>query len=54
MHLVPADKVASVKKAWEDEYYAKMELTDEQKEAAIVVSRPGSGSAVYDLKNGKL
>ena len=47
VHLVPADKVESVKQAWEKEYYSKRELTDEQKEAAVVVSRPGSGSAVF-------
>lgn len=47
VHLVPADKVADVKKAWEEEYYSRRELTQEQREAAVVVSRPGSGSAVY-------
>lgn len=47
MHLVPADKVDAVKEAWEREYYSKMTLTEEQKSAAVVVSRPGSGSAVF-------
>lgn len=47
VHLVPADKVDAVRSAWEKEYYSKLDLTDEQKEAAIVVSKPGSGSAVY-------
>lgn len=47
VHLVPADKVAAVKKAWEDEYYSKMDLTEEQKAGAVVVSKPGSGSAVF-------
>ncbi|KAK4173120.1 ribosomal protein S5 domain 2-type protein [Triangularia setosa] len=47
VHLVPADKVKAVKEAWEREYYSKLDLTDEQKEAAVVVSKPGSGSAVY-------
>lgn len=47
VHLVPVDKVESVKQAWEKEYYSKRELTNEQKEAAVVVSRPGSGSAVF-------
>jgi galactokinase len=47
VHLVPANKVESVKQAWEKEYYSKRELTDEQKEAAVVVSQPGSGSAVF-------
>ncbi|KAE8445855.1 hypothetical protein EG329_012778 [Mollisiaceae sp. DMI_Dod_QoI] len=47
VHLVPADKVEAVKEAWEREYYSKMELSEEQKEAAVVVSKPGSGSAVF-------
>jgi galactokinase len=47
VHLVPADKVDAVKSAWEKEYYADRNLTPEQKEAAVVVSRPGSGSAVF-------
>jgi galactokinase len=47
VHLVPADKVEAVKEAWEKEYYSKIKLTEEQKEAAVVVSRPGGGSAVF-------
>jgi galactokinase len=47
VHLVPADKVEAVKEAWEKEYYSKMNLTEEQKETAVVVSRPGGGSAVF-------
>ncbi|PVH78365.1 Galactokinase [Cadophora sp. DSE1049] len=47
VHLVPADKVDAVREAWEREYYSKMKLTEEQKDAAVVVSRPGSGSAVF-------
>jgi galactokinase len=51
VHLVPADKVEAVKKAWEEEYYSKMDLSEEQKEAAVVVSKPGGGSAVLEVKN---
>ncbi|KAK1771397.1 ribosomal protein S5 domain 2-type protein [Phialemonium atrogriseum] len=54
VHLVPADRVAAVREAWAAEYYAKMDLTDEQKEAAVVVSRPGNGSAVYLVGEGDL
>lgn len=54
VHLVPADKVEAVKAAWEKEYYSKRQLTAEQKEGAVVVSRPGSGSAVFLVKNGGL
>ncbi|PSR82827.1 ribosomal protein S5 domain 2-type protein [Coniella lustricola] len=55
VHLVPADKVQAVRSAWEKEYYAKMpQLTEEQREAAIVESRPGSGSAVYLVSEGSL
>jgi len=51
--LLSSDKVDAVKEAWEKEYYSKMDLTEEQKEAAVVVSKPGSGSAVY-IVNGDL
>jgi galactokinase len=54
VHLVPADKVADVREAWEREYYGKRELTEEQREGAVVVSRPGGGSAVYLVKEGTL
>ncbi|CAK7233972.1 galactokinase [Sporothrix curviconia] len=49
VHLVPANKVDAVKAAWEAEYYSKRQpaLTAEQRAAAVVVSRPGSGSAVF-------
>lgn len=49
VHLVPVDKVADVKAALDREYYSKMQLTDDQKEQAVVVSRPGRGSAVYTV-----
>ena len=52
LHLVPEDKVEAVKEAWEKEYYSKMELSEEQKEAAVVVSRPGGGSAVFVVGSG--
>ncbi|TLD10053.1 hypothetical protein PgNI_06617 [Pyricularia grisea] len=54
VHLVPADKVDAVKEAWEKEYYSKMDLTPEQREGAVVVSRPGSGSAVFVVGEGSL
>jgi galactokinase len=56
VHLVPTDKVAAVREAWDREYYSKLvpQLSEEQKEAAVVVSRPGSGSAVYLVKGGEL
>lgn len=47
VHLVPANQVQSVRDAWEREYYSKRELSKEQKEGAVVVSRPGGGSAIY-------
>lgn len=54
VHLVPADKAGAVKEAWQKEYYSKMDLSQEQKDAAIVVSSPGSGSAVYLVAEGSL
>lgn len=53
VHLVPADKVEAVKEAWEKEYYSKMDLTQHQKESAVVVSKPGSGSAVFIVDGEK-
>ncbi|ODA77232.1 hypothetical protein RJ55_06859 [Drechmeria coniospora] len=47
VHLVPADKVADVKAALETDYYAGKGLTEEQRERAVVVSRPAGGSALY-------
>jgi len=54
VHLVPADKVDAVREAWEKEYYSKRTLTEEQKGGAVVVSRPGSGSAVFLVEEGDL
>lgn len=52
VHLVPADRVAAVTEALEKEYFAKRELTAEQKAGAVVVSRPATGSAVYYVQDG--
>ncbi|KAK3292092.1 ribosomal protein S5 domain 2-type protein [Chaetomium fimeti] len=54
VHLVPADRVALVREAWESGYYANLSLTPEQREAAVVVSRPGGGSAVFMVEGGVL
>lgn len=54
VHLVAADKVDAVKQALEDQYYSKLTLTDDQKDQAVVVSRPGHGSAVYLVKDGAI
>lgn len=50
VHLVPADKVESIKQAWEKKYYSKLDLTEEQKESAVIVSKPGSGSTVFVIQ----
>lgn len=50
VHLVPVDKVGQVTEALEQEYYAGMELSQEQREGAVVVSRPAGGSAVYEVR----
>lgn len=54
VHLVPADKVDAVKEALEQQYYAKMDLTAEQKEQAVVVSKPARGSVIYPVKDGQI
>lgn len=54
VHLVPADKVSDIKKAFHEKYYSKRNLSESDLEGAIVVSRPMNGSAVFKLKDGKL
>ncbi|KAI0016487.1 galactokinase [Xylariomycetidae sp. FL0641] len=54
VHLVPADKIEVIRKAWIDKYYSKRQLSDKEMEAAIVVSRPMNGSAVMNLVDGKI
>lgn len=51
VHLVPEDKVEMVKQKWIHEYYMKKfpDITKEKLEEAIVVSKPGSGSCVYEV-----
>lgn len=54
VHLVPENKVEAVRAALKTKYYADMwvddaPLTEKQIEEAVVVSRPGSGSAVFPL-----
>lgn len=52
VHLVPMDKADAIRSALEKEYYAKMNLTDDQKAQAVVVSKPASGSYLYMNGNG--
>lgn len=54
VHLVPANKVDDIKEAFHDKYYSKRNLSKEDLEAALVVSRPMNGSAVFKLDGGKL
>lgn len=51
VHLVPEDKVESVRQKWIKDYYRKKfpDITDEKLSEAIVVSKPGSGSCVFDV-----
>lgn len=54
VHLVPVDKVDSIKQAMIEKYYSKRELSQRDLDAAIVVSRPMNGSAVLNLEGGRL
>ncbi|KAK6064523.1 galactokinase [Seiridium cupressi] len=54
VHLAPASKVDDIKKAFHEKYYSKRNLSERDLEAAIVVSRPMNGSAVFKLTDGKL
>ncbi|KAF2660555.1 galactokinase [Lophiostoma macrostomum CBS 122681] len=51
VHLVAKDKVDAVKKKWEEKYYRKKfpDITEEKLQEAVVVSKPGSGSAVFKV-----
>jgi galactokinase len=51
VHLVPEDKVEAVKTKWVEKYYKQHfpDITEEKLKDAIVVSKPGSGSCVYEL-----
>jgi len=52
VHLVPEGKVEHVRQKWINEYYKKRfpAITEEKLKEAIVVSKPGSGSSVFDVK----
>ncbi|KAK2608518.1 galactokinase [Conoideocrella luteorostrata] len=51
VHLVPVNKVEDVKAALQREYFSKLKLTEEQKEQAMVVSKPAGGSALYVVES---
>lgn len=52
VHLVPADKVDAVTAAWREKFYKKRfpDMTEEKLQEAIVVSKPGRGSCVFDVQ----
>lgn len=52
VHLVPEDKVEKVQQKWVDEYYKKKfpDITEEKLQQAVVVSKPGSGSCVFEVE----
>ena len=51
VHLVPEDKVESVRRKWTEEYYKKKfpDMSEEKLAEAVVVSRPGSGSSLFEV-----
>ena len=51
VHLVPLDKVETVKEVWEEEYYRKLfpEISDERLKKSVMVSKPGSGSYIFKV-----
>ncbi|KAK0824861.1 galactokinase [Friedmanniomyces endolithicus] len=51
VHLVPENKVESVRQKWIERYYKQKfpDITEERLKEAIVVSKPGSGSCVLEL-----
>lgn len=55
VHLVPRDKIDDVTKAWENGYYKKRfpDMSEEELRAAVVISRPGSGSVLFQIAKDK-
>ena len=53
MHLVPLDKVETVKEVWEKEYYRRLfpEISDERLKESIVVSKLGSATSISPIHN---
>ncbi|KAI9796250.1 MAG: galactokinase [Piccolia ochrophora] len=51
VHLVPQERVDAVRQLWEEEYYRKKfpDISEEMLAEAVVISKPGSGSCVYDV-----
>ncbi|KIW08165.1 galactokinase [Verruconis gallopava] len=56
VHLVPKDKVEAVKQAWIEKYYKKRwpDISDEKLKDAIVVSKPSSGSFLFQVTGDKV
>lgn len=52
VHLVPQDKVERVQQKWVEEYYKKKfpSISEEKLQQAVVVSKPGSGSCVFEVE----
>jgi galactokinase len=52
VHLVPEGKVEAVRRKWTAEYYKKKfpDISEEKLREAMVVSRPGGGSCVVEVK----
>ena len=53
VHLVPAEKVDQVQHAWRREFYGVKypKMSHEELEDAIVVTKPGQGSMLYEVKD---
>jgi galactokinase len=52
VHLVPEEKVEAVRRKWTEEYYKKKfpDFGEEKLREAVVVSRPGGGSCLVEVK----
>jgi galactokinase len=56
VHLVPKDKVEAVRQAWVGKYYKKKwpDISEEKLKDAIVVSKPSSGSFLFQVTGDKV
>lgn len=54
VHLVPEDKAEEIKDVLMREYYAKLDLGEQELKEAIVVTKPGTGSVLFQVEGSEL
>lgn len=56
VHLVPKDRVETIRQVWDEEYYKKKwpDISQDRLRDAIVVSKPSSGSFLFEIVGRKV